>query len=560
MKWDDARSPRFGRRTLLKAGAGAVVASAMVPTITFARQTSPAPEIPAPTGKVEANGFYPSGVEGVADAWTKFPAPFRSTDGPPAKGGKITALVMTYSSPPPAMGDNKFWQNINKELGATWSPILVPNANYGEKATAIIASGDLPDMFYLNYNQTTSPLAKFVQQGAFLDLTPYVTGDGVKEFPNLAKFPAFMWEATKLNGKIYGVPCPNAKAGQVPFWRVDWSKKLIGGDPANAQQAHDALVGMSKKDPDGNGKADTWGLTRYGTTWDMGLFNPMFRVPNNWKVGSDGKFTYQIETEEYKDAVAWMAQLWKDGGYDPDAPSMQYEQALSLFSSGRTGLHVDGSPVYGKLGLQTKIRQYQPGAVVEYMIPFGHDGGKGVSYNLPGVFGFAAIPASLGKKEDRVRELLRVFNWMSGPYGSEEYLAKNCGVKDVHYTVDANGFPITNSEFDKEQGGLTGYIGGNLLVNAVPDEPMLGPFMTDLQKDTIAIGIDDPTSSPTPLFSSTAISKSAQLSSIVSDGITDIITGRKDMKSFDDMVKDWKSRGGNTVRQEYEEAYSKNKK
>lgn len=558
-KWQNSKRSQttIDRRKLLKAAGGLAGAAALGPRITFARQVAatPAAAVPVAEGTPDANGHYPSGVKGVPDAYTKVPKPFKSVDNVPGSGGKVTAMVMTYSSPPPAKDSNKYWQGLDQRLGVSWEPILVPNSTYGEKATAIIASGDIPDLFYLNFNQTLSPLAKFVQQGAFLDLTPYVTGDALKEYPHLAVMADFMWEATKLDGKIYGVPCPNSPVGQIPFLRNDWSKKLIGGDPTDSKSTHEMLVGMSKSDPDGNGKADTWGLGRYGTTWDMGLMNAIFRVPNNWKV-NDGSFVNMVETDEYRQSVTFMRQLYADGAYHPDSAAMQYEQALQLFQSGRTGLHVDGGAVYGKDGYNETIRKYQPNASVEYLVPYGHDGGKGVTYNLPGIFGFTAIPATVGKDEKRVHELLSIFNWLSAPFGSEEWLFKSHGLEGVHFNYNDAGTPINTDLYDKENGGLTGYIGGSLLVNFVDTQPELGPVMTDIAKKTYAIGIPDPSAN---LFSPAAIQKGPSSSQVVTDALTSIITGRDDISKLDGMISDWKSRGGDNIRKEYEEAYAKNK-
>jgi putative aldouronate transport system substrate-binding protein len=547
----------FNRRLLIKS-AGIAGAASLAPRITFARQdASPAasPAGPVAQGTPDANGYYPSGVPGVADAYTKVPTPFASTDGPPGSGGTVKALVMTYSAPPPGKDDNQYWQELDKRLGVSWEPILVPNSTYGEKATAIIASGDFPDLFYLNYNQTLSPLANFVQQGAFLDLTPYVTGDAIKEYPNLAVFPDFMWEATKLDGKIYGVPCPGGRAGQIPFLRTDWANKLGGGIPTNAEETATLFSAMSANDPDGNGQADTWAMGRYGTSWDNGLMNPMFRVPNNWRVNDDGTFTSEIETDEYRMAVEFMQQLYASGAYHPDSAAMQFEQALQLFQSGRTGLHVDGGAVYGSGGYNETIRQYQPEASVEYLIPYGHDGQPAVTYNLPGIFGFTAIPITVGGDEDRVHELLRIFNWLSAPFGSEEWLFKGYGIEGVHFDYDAAGTPIKNDLYDQENGGLTGYIGGSLGVNFVDTDPSIGPVMTDIQKKTYEIGIDDPAAN---LFSPASIKNGPTMSQLVADTLTAIVTGRDDLSSLDTMIADWKSRGGDEVRKEYEEAYSKN--
>ncbi len=165
-----------GRRSVLKAGTGATAAALAGPRFAFGQDASPAA----------------SGVEGVNDAYTAMPEPFASTDGVPGSGDSVVAMVMIYGAPAAGKDDNQYWQGLEERLGVSWDPIQVPNASYGERATAIIASGDMPDMFYLNFNQTLTPLQSFVQEGAFLDLTPYVTGDALQQYPNLATFPDFM--------------------------------------------------------------------------------------------------------------------------------------------------------------------------------------------------------------------------------------------------------------------------------------------------------------------------------------------------------------------------------
>jgi len=40
------------------------------------------------------------------------------------------------------------------------------------------------------------------------DLTPYFSGDAVKEYPNLANFPTLAWKQVIYNNAIYGVPVP----------------------------------------------------------------------------------------------------------------------------------------------------------------------------------------------------------------------------------------------------------------------------------------------------------------------------------------------------------------
>ena len=47
-------------------------------------------------------------------------------------------------------------------------------------------------------------------QAQCADLTPYIGGDAVKDYPNLANIPTPCWAETVFNGAIYAVPVPRA--------------------------------------------------------------------------------------------------------------------------------------------------------------------------------------------------------------------------------------------------------------------------------------------------------------------------------------------------------------
>ena len=57
----------------------------------------------------------------------------------------------------------------------------------------------------------------------------------------------------------------------------------------------------------------------------------------------------------------------------------------------------------------------------------------------PGNFGFAIIKKS---NADRVKELLRVLNYLAAPFGSQEYMVSKFGIKDTDYTLNDKGSPV----------------------------------------------------------------------------------------------------------------------
>lgn len=544
------------RRRFMKSSAAAT-AGLVLPWGAYAQTPMASPEaavMATPVGEVQEDGYYPSGDPAVPDAWTKMPEPFKATEGQPGNGGEVTALVMTYSQPPAPKDDNPYWQGLEERLGVTWNPILVPFASYGERAAAEIASGELPDFFYLNPGQTSTPLQRFVLEGAFLDITDYVTGDALQEYPNLASFPDYMWETATMNGRIYGVPTPDRRPGRVPGFRIDWSEQLIGKRPENADEAFEVFVAMSHEDPDGNGSDDTWGISKYGTGWDVGLFHQIFGVPPLWRVTDDGTFEVQYGLEEYRQAVEFMRNLFAEGAYHPDAAAMGFEEAQNLFRTGRTGLHNDGSPIYGQNGVLATLHQYQPDARVENLIPFGHDGGPGITYHSAGTFGYTALPYSI-TDEERVHELLRILDWFSSPFGSEEWLYKNYGEEGVHFEYNENGFPVGTDALDQQNAGLTGYMGGSIMVNWNADEPELAPLVTDEMRAIYELGVDNPARN---LYSPTMIENSGIMFQTVTDILNEIVVGRRDLDALDELYEAWQSNGGEQAAREYEEAWAAN--
>lgn len=494
---------------------------------------------------------------GVPDVYNKLPAPFQAYSGTPGTGGTVTAFTIAYQPPPTPMGSNQYWQELNKRLGVTWQPIITPQPSYGQKSAALIAGGGLPDLFYLNPGQNAAPQYQAMGQGAFLDLTPYVTGNSLKQFKNLATFPNYAWKNVMFKGKIYGVPKPIQRNGNIPFYRGDWAQKVGKTTFSSPTDVHDLLVAFTKNDPNGDGQNDTWGMSRYGTNWtgwDNTLAFNMYGAPFNWRQNSDGTFTNQIETPEYLQGLTFLTQLYKDGAYYPDSGSMTFAQAQNAFIGGKTGLHSEGfgNFVDPRLAgtVYFKVRQVNPKAILTGLMPSAPGGSKAVTYNTPGSFGFTGIPATVGKNQARVMELLRILDYLASPFGSQEWLFLSYGIPGVDSKLDANGIPVLTNQGISEKGDLT-YLMGSLPVFFYPQSPGAGVYAQNLSTQIIKIGEDDPT---WPLYSATNVAKAAELNQFGFDTATAIITGRQPLSSLNAAIAQWKSRGGEQIRQEYQQS------
>jgi putative aldouronate transport system substrate-binding protein len=492
------------------------------------------------------DGKYPSPAPGVPEAYEKLPPPFTSVRGVPGRGGRVTVLHQVANTPPAPRDQNQYWQELDRRLGVTYEPTLIPLSAYNERFTVAIASGDLPDLAFLS---NSGDQLRAIQQGAFTDLTTYLTGDALGEFPNLALMPPQLWRNVAVRGKIHGVPGARFLAGAPLMWRLDWAEKFGLPRPANADQFARLMNDFTRGDPDGNGIADSYGLGSNGGSLSQVFFQNMFRVPNAWRRNADGSLTNAIETEEYRQGLAFMRRLWEAGVYHPDALTMTLAQAKDGFAAGRVGGYDDALTALSA-GLIVNTQRVTPGAKVFGLVPPGHDGGPAVTHNGSGFFYYLGIAARAGRDRERARELLRILDYFCAPFGSEEWRFLNYGLPGAHHTVQPDGGLVRTQAGDQQIGDLVRTANG-AFVFYTPGLPGFARDAQRLSQELLAIGIDNPT---TGLYSPTSVAKGGELGQLNTDRRTAIVTGREPLGALDAWVRDWRGRGGDQIRKEYEEA------
>lgn len=548
-----------GQATSTATSAPTSAAPTPAPTSPQSTTAATAPASPAaaasatnPTARPATGGGIPSPAPNVPDAYITLPAPFTSVAAVPGKGGRVSITKASQRPPAVPHDQNQWWQELEKRTGAKLDITLVPLPQYTEKATALIASGDIPDILLI------SPLSvpdqyKAVQQGAFTDLTAYLSGAALKEYPNLARYPAAAWKNAALRAKLYGVPRLGLATGPVLLSRQDWAERLGAPAPKNADEVLALFTAMTKNDPDGDGKPDTWALGGQGGDWSMPFIRGMFRVPNGWRKSADGTLTNQIETDEYRQAVAFARRLYEAGVYHPDAATMNRTQATNALIAGAIGGYADGlNQLNGDIRVRFEAKRVNPAANLGIFVPPGFDGGKGVTYNGAGFGSIAAIPAKQGKDPERTKELLRILDYFSAPFGSEEYTFLNFGIEGVHHTSQPDGTRVLNQRGLAEIGEL-----GTVVVPPpafyFPSDPGDAQYMQSAAAQIAALGIDNPV---LDAFSPTNAAKSGELNQLGTDRITGIITGRDPIAALDQYIRDWKARGGDQIRKEYQDALS----
>lgn len=510
-------------------------ASRTVTMPAYIQLQGPKPDLPAsPDGLIEPSYFtYPKQV-------------FKAVPDTPAKGGVVTIMTFTTLAPPPPLEQNAAWQAINKEVGATLQVNAVAFPDYGSKFAAMMSGNDLPDLFYVTASGSTIPNFPRFLETRCADLTPYLSGDAVKEYPNLANLPAACWIGTAFGNKIYGVPIP-----YVPFRFVHYVHQTLLDDekvsyPKNIQDYRAMLEALT------NAQRNQWGTGAENTTaggMTEGFPSMYFRAPNIWKTDPTGKFTRDYETAEFRSALALNVDLWKAGLFDPSSPTANIVQARGDFANRKTAVRVEGWQPSSVQIWNTGLT-LNPPSKLRVLPPFAHDGGAPAFYLGSMNRSFTLIKQA---PAERVKELLRILNWFASPFGSMEYELQYYGQKDLHYVSDANGNPQLTDRGKAETIVPWQWIAQGPLFDFNPLSAEYAQIMHDAATMLLQRGVPDPSLG---LYSPTNQSKGGVIGQKVTDGMIDIFYGRRPLSDFDGIVREWKSEGGDQIRGELEQAYA----
>ncbi|MBV9582790.1 MAG: hypothetical protein JO057_29760, partial [Chloroflexi bacterium] len=284
------------------------------------------------------------------------------------------------------------------------------------------------------------------------------------------------------------------------------------------------------------------------TMW-VPQFAQLFGAPNGWRLESDGKLTKDYETPEYKETLGWTRDLYASGVFHPDSTSYASGVvARAQFAAGKFGIWLD--PFNGwQDGWRQALQSSQPFDV--HMIPPfpAHDGGKAQHFVTGGHLWATAVKKG---SDDRVKELLRIMNFLAVPFGSQEDQLLTFGVSPTDYTVDSKGTPTLTQQGNADANYVPWkYTTQHPFVFYLPDIPNYAQIATTAEQSLIPVAVSDPTFGQVSL---TNFTKGFTLTQAMTDGLTDIVVGRRPLSDFDQLIKDWQNNGGETIRKEYQDS------
>lgn len=472
-------------------------------------------------------------VTGVPDGFLRYPDnPTVSTERPTGIG-TVTALVSSYAPAPKPASANAYLRDLNERVDGDLQLQVISAGEYPAKLATTISGGEFPDLVEMPQNQPTMPQMLAAMAA---DLTDLLAGDGVTAYPNLAAFTEEMWRMTIFDNRIYGIPATRPVQGSLSYVRDDLVSELgLSTDPASFEEFVDLCAALTDKSE-----------SRFALSGPpMVQLSGAAGCPNTWRWDGDD-LVHLYETEEYRQAVSWCAELQKAGHIHPHGfeASATTQGKLALIA-GTVGIHQDGFSAWGSLARMLPAEEQQ---VLGGLSVRGFGGATPTYVVNAGATNFTVI-----KKTDpeRVKQLLELLNYLAAPFGSEEFLQRKYGTEGVHHTM-TDGNPILTDQGADEITPVTEAWDYHLIDG--PKVAYEGSLteITRRKHEFAAAAEQFYASDPLlGLYSETQATKGATFSRTVTDLQTGIIVGRNSFADLDKAVQEWNSGDGATIKAEF---------
>ena len=251
--------------------------------------------------------------------------------------------------------ENNIWIDYYREvfginLKYVW---VVPQEQFEQKMNIAVASGDLPDLMWLNNKN----LIELAQNDMLYDLTELYqtrTSDFTK---SILEQDITSFNTAKINGRLMAIPHTGSAIDslQILYVRTDWLENLGLEVPTTMQELLEVIEAFTKNDPDQNGVDDTYGLgltknfikdNHFGAT---GFFAGYHAYIRRWIDDGNGNIVYGSIQPEVKTALLELQRMYKEGQIDPEFGVKDRNKVQESIAAGKIGVMYGGMSTPGAI-------------------------------------------------------------------------------------------------------------------------------------------------------------------------------------------------------------------
>lgn len=333
---------------------------------------------------------------------------------------------------------NNMWtQWVQLNAGINVKYISIPRGESVQKFNVLLASKEAPDLIQ---EYDTQFINKLYNQKQIMPLDDLIQQNSKEYKEVLTKFPMLKKLATQADGKMYAI---GRVLGYIPFTflfiREDWLQSLNLKVPQTTEELLEVTKEFALKDPDRNGKNDTYGINMSGFAPD--IFNSMFQNLK-WMV-EDGQVVRDWERAQA--ALQFKKQLFDSGAIDREYLTDRNGKKAELdFVKGKTGVYAYAGNAKQIYDLYALLRKNNPQSkIIPIALPKGPFGQFSAQFNPP--FQISAVINTQAKDPVGV---IKYIDFMSRETTEKTF---KFGLEGVHYRME-NGVPVTldKAKYDKE--------------------------------------------------------------------------------------------------------------
>ena len=219
---------------------------------------------------------------------------------------------------------------------------LAPQEQYDQRIAIMMTDpSQLPDCFTTSLIQTQQLIDAGLLEPQTAAWNNYASDQAKEAMMQNGSAP---FDVVTSDGELYAMPWvqPAIETVHALFVNEKWRKDLGLPEPDTLENFEKLIYGFKEQDPNGNGKADEYGLGLSKNLWDLGFeaysfCNIFGAYPDSWLQKDDGTVYYGSVQEEMKPALEKLAQYYKDGLIDPEFIVKSYEEEAELVTKEQLG-------------------------------------------------------------------------------------------------------------------------------------------------------------------------------------------------------------------------------
>lgn len=436
--------------------------------------------------------------------------------------------------------------DIVGELGST-----------ADRINLILASGEDYDIIKFGARDKAL-LSSLIKNKAVRSLSESIDKYG----PNLkAAFGNEVWAMGSNEGKIYALFNTNYEAVVEGIaLRQDWMKKLNLSMPTNTDELYNVLKAFKEKDPGAIGTKNVIPLSMnfedYGT-FELNGLTQAFGLGRGLEsyVEKNGKLVLSIELPGAKDYVAYLKKLYNEGLLDADFVNNKWANFDQKLGAGNVGGAI--MSCWFSVG-QGALMKKDPQSKFVFTETIKSKDGTQKIQKTGGAETIVVVP-NASKKVDDVVKFANAFldqkNYSKLVIGDENVHYKKEGTKLVPTELFSKELNLARWFFPVNEGKMY----TKIFEVRANKNPEMGAMWDDVRAKNDKNGYIDPLAFAPSLPE--VIKNAKVLNEYLKEKLIKIIIdSRIDINEFDNIVKEYKAKGGDEVTKANNEWYSTLKK